>query len=143
MIANPGQVHAQSKTRPTGLDIAAVDHAVRLTHQVCCLAGSFDLLEEFRDPALCAAVERHDTAALFDRLIYDFSFQGISDEIAANYIAKHGQATWGSVHKNLERQQKCPKLKPIGIFTTAARRRRAAPAPSPTISRPARCQPIA
>jgi hypothetical protein len=80
---------------------------------------------------------------LFDRLIYDFSFQGISDEIAANYIAKHGQATWGSVHKNLERQQKCPKLKPIGIFTTAARRRRAAPAPSPTISRPARCQPIA
>ena len=118
MVANrtAGQVQARSKTKPTGLDIAAVDHAVRLTHQVCCLAGSFDLLEEFRDPALCAAVERHDTGALFDRLIYDFSFQGISDEIAVNYMAKHGQATWGSVHKNLERQQKCPKLQSYWHF---------------------------
>src|SRR5580693_596120 len=110
MIANPGQVQAQSKTRPTGLDLAAIDHAVRLTHQVCCLAGSFDLLEEFRDPALCAAVERHDTAALFDRLMYDFSFQGISDEIAANYMRRHGQATWRSVRKNLATGPTCPKL---------------------------------
>ena len=109
-----GQVEARSKV--PAVDIAAVDHAVRLTHQVCCLAGSFDLLEEFRDPALCAAVERHDTEVLFDRLIYDFSFQGISDEIAVNYMAKHGQATWGSVHKNLERQQQCPKLQSYWHF---------------------------
>ncbi len=94
----------------TDLNPDAVDYAVHLVHQVCCLAGSFDLLEEFRDQALCSAVERHDTGALFDRLIYDFSFQGISDEIAINYMAKHGQATWASVRKNLDRQPSCPKL---------------------------------
>ena len=66
--------------------------------------------------ALCAAVERHDTAALFDRLIHDFSFQGISDEIAENYMRRHGQATWRSVRKNLARQPSCPKLKTYWHF---------------------------
>ena len=65
---------------------------------------------------MAAAVERHDTGALFDRLIYDFSFQGISDEIAANYMAKHGQATWASVRKNLDRRPKCPKLQTYWQF---------------------------
>jgi hypothetical protein len=41
-------------------------------------AGSFDLIAEFRDQDLIAAVIQHDTAALFDRLMHDFSFQGIS-----------------------------------------------------------------
>jgi hypothetical protein len=57
------------------LETAALDHAVRLIHQVCCFAGSFDLLDEFRDRDLCGAIERHDSAALFDRLMHDFSFQ--------------------------------------------------------------------
>jgi hypothetical protein len=59
------------------------------------------LIEDFRDQDLSAAIERYDSAALFDRLIHDFTFQGISDEIAANYMARHGQATWRSVRKNL------------------------------------------
>jgi hypothetical protein len=51
MVANrtAGQVQAASTTKPISLDTAAVDHAVRIIHQVCCLAGSFDLLEEFHD----------------------------------------------------------------------------------------------
>ena len=89
------------------------------------------------------AVDRHDTAALFDRLMYDFSFQGISDEIAANYMAKHGQATWGSVHKNLASgSNRARSCKATGIFTTADTRRRAAPAPSLTTLPLARCQRI-
>ena len=103
-----GQGEALSKT--IDLNTVAIDHAVRLIHQVCCFAGSFDLLGEFRDQALCAAVDRHDGAALFDRLMHDFSFQGISDEIAANYMRRHGQATWRSVRKNLARGPSCPKL---------------------------------
>jgi hypothetical protein len=110
------QNQSLSATEPTGPDAAAVDYAVRLIHQVCCFAGSFDLIADFRDQALCAAVERHDTAALFDRLIYLFSFQGISDEIAINYMARHGQATWRSVRKNLARQPSCPKLKTYWVF---------------------------
>ena len=112
------QVRARSRStdETIDLDTAAIDHAVRLIHQVCCFAGSFDLLDEFRDQALCAAVDRHDTAALFDRLMHDFSFQGISDEIAANYMRRHGQATWRSVRKNLARRPTCPKLKSYWHF---------------------------
>src|SRR5689334_22786565 len=111
-----GQVKVRSKATTLEIDPPALDHAVRLIHQVCCFAGSFELLDEFRDRALCAAVDRHDTAPLFDRLIHDFSFQGISDEIAENYIRRHGQATWRLVRKNLAKQPTCPKLKSYWHF---------------------------
>jgi len=118
MVANrtAGQLQARSKARPTNLDTPAIDYAIRLIHQVCCLAGPFDLLEDFRDHALCAAVDRRDSAAFFDRLIHDFSFQGISDEIAANYMRRHGQTTWRSVRRNLSRRPTCPKLKSYWHF---------------------------
>jgi hypothetical protein len=53
---------------------------------------------------------------LFDRLMYDFSFQGISDEIAANYMHKHGRATYRSVRKNLAKRPTCPKLQTYRHF---------------------------
>jgi hypothetical protein len=99
-----------------GPSAAAIDHAVQIIHQVCCFAGAFDLLDEFRDQALCAAVERHDTAVLFNRLMFDFSLQGISDEIAINYMRRHGRATWRSVEKNLDRRPTCPKLQTYWHF---------------------------
>jgi hypothetical protein len=98
------------------LDQAAINYATRLIHQVCCFAGSFDLVEEFRDQDLVVAIAQHDTAALFDRLIHDFSFQGISDQIAANYMARHGQATWRSIRKNLAQGPSCPKLQTYWAF---------------------------
>ena len=113
-IADP--VQAGSTTKPIGLDPATVDYAVGLIHQVCCFAGSFDLVDEFRDRDLCRAIDRRDSGALFDRLMYDFSFQGISDQIAVNYMARHGQATWSSVRKNLARGPTCPKLKTYWHF---------------------------
>jgi hypothetical protein len=75
------------------------------------------LLEDFRDQALCAAVDRRDSAALFNRLMHDFSFQGISDEIAANYMRRHGQATWHAVRKNLAKRPTCPKLKSYWVVS--------------------------
>ncbi len=118
MIAShtAGQGEARSTAKPIDLSAAAVNHAVRLIHQVCCIAGSFELLEEFREDALRAAIEQHDTPALFDRLMHDFSFQGISDEIAANYMRRHGQATWRLVRKNLANRPTCPKLKSYWHF---------------------------
>ncbi len=98
------------------LDSSAVAHPVRLIHQVCCLAGSFDLVEEFHDLALSAAVDRHDNAVLFDRLVHDFSFQGISDQIAINYMARHGQATFRSVRSKLAKRPPCPKLQTYWHF---------------------------
>ena len=118
MAANRVADQAQTRTTtiPAAPDAAAFDHAVRIIHQVCCFAGSFDLIEEFRDQDLIAAVAHHDTAALFDRLIHDFSFQGISDQIAANYMRQHGQATWAAVRKNLTKRPSCPKLKTYWAF---------------------------
>jgi len=113
-----GRVQSRSEATTLEIDLSALEHAIRIIHQVCCFAGCFDLLDEFRDPALCAAVERHDTATLFDRLIHDFSFQGISDEIAINYMHRHGQATWRSVRKNLAGRPSCPKLKSYWHFHT-------------------------
>ena len=48
--------------------------------------------------------------------MHDFSFQGISDEIAANYMRRHGQATWRSVRKIWPGDQACPKLKTYWHF---------------------------
>lgn len=48
--------------------------------------------------------------------MHDFSFQGISDEIAANYMRRHGQATWHAVRKNLAKRPTCPKLKTYWHF---------------------------
>jgi hypothetical protein len=106
----------RAAAKPTIPETAALDYAVHLIHQVCCFAGAFDLIQDFNDQTLCAAVERHDTAALFDRLIYLFSFQGISDQIAVNYMARHGQATWRAVRKNLVRPPTCPKLQTYWAF---------------------------
>jgi hypothetical protein len=97
-------------------DQAAINYATRLIHQVCCFAGAFDLIEEFADTNLIAAVAQHDTAALFDRLMNDFSFQGISDQIAIDYIRRHGQATWAAVRKNLSKAPSCPKLQTYWHF---------------------------
>jgi hypothetical protein len=99
-----------------GRDTAAVDYATRLIHQVCCLAGSFDLIEQFADQDLATAIDRRNTAALYDRLIYSFSFQGISDEVAENYMARHGRPTWRAIRKNLARRPTCPKLKTYWQF---------------------------
>ena len=111
-----GQVEARSKATTVEIDPSAIEHAVRLIHQVCCFAGSFDLVEDIRDQDLCAAIDRHDSAALFDRLTFSFSFQGISDEIATNYMRQHGRATWRAVRKNLARRPTCPKLKTYWHF---------------------------
>jgi hypothetical protein len=102
--------------KPIIIDPVAIDYAICLIHQVCCFAGSFDLLEEFRDQDLSAAVERRDSTVLFDRLMYEFSFQGISDQIAIDYMHRHGQATWRSVRKNLAKRPTCPKLQTYWHF---------------------------
>jgi len=111
-----GQVAAPPTAKLIDVDPPDLDYAIRLIHAVCCLAGSFDLIERLADQDLVAAIDRHDTAALYDRLVYSFSFQGISDETAANYMQRHGRPTWAAIRKNLARQPTCPKLKTYWHF---------------------------
>ena len=48
--------------------------------------------------------------ALFDWLIKTLSFQGISDTVAAGYIAEHGSVRWSEITDALAQSPSCPKL---------------------------------
>src|SRR6266516_2630715 len=72
----------------------AVDHAVRVIYRVCCLAGSASLIDKIRADldadGVRTAMRKRETAAVFDWLIEAFSYQGISDQIASDYMEHHG-----------------------------------------------------
>ncbi len=60
---------------------------------------------------IVAAVKRHQTSVLFDWLIGMFSYQGVSDQAAANYIATHGNVTYSAVTTALASSScNCAKL---------------------------------
>ncbi len=107
-----------------GLDLnlnsADRNYAVNLVRATCRLAGSpsylDDLRTDLRNRGVAKAVERHDTAAIFDWLVEVLSFQGVSDTVAAGYMRQHGLATWRKIEKNLGKSPSCPKLKSYWHF---------------------------
>jgi hypothetical protein len=114
------QTDRQRRTKiakPTSL---AIDHAVRLIHAICGLAGSSTLIEEIRADLAAdkvrAAIRRGDSAAVFDWLIAALSYQGISDQVAYEYMERHGRATWADIDRKLGRGVSCPKLKSYWHF---------------------------
>jgi hypothetical protein len=66
--------------------------------RVCRIAGSGSFVDNARESlaaeGIHAAVRTRDTAALFDWLVMSFSYQGIADQVAFDYIERYGQATW-------------------------------------------------
>jgi hypothetical protein len=90
------------------------DYAIAVVRTVCEFAGvpSYvdDLRADLRESGVIAAVARHDTQHLFNWLMSILSFQGISDEVAENFIHKHGNVTWGEVEQALRGRPSCPKL---------------------------------
>ena len=76
MISNiPTDSHEPQSGPPRAwdhtLDRSALDHATRLIHRVCCLAGEPDLIDEIRsdNATIRSAITDHDSAALFDWLM--------------------------------------------------------------------------
>lgn len=51
------------------------------------------------------------TPAVFDWLLTTFSFQGISDRVARDYMDKHGTASWAKIDPSLRASPSCPKLR--------------------------------
>lgn len=51
------------------------------------------------------------TPAVFDWLLTTFSFQGISDRVAREYMGKHGTASWAEIEAGLKASPSCPKLR--------------------------------
>ena len=93
---------------------SAIDHAVRLVHSVCSLAGSASLIDDIRADlraeGIPTPIRRHDTATLFDWLTSALSYQGISDQVAYDYMERHGRAQWRDIEAKVAASPTCPKL---------------------------------
>jgi hypothetical protein len=104
----------QGRSNPDRPSTSAIDHAVRVVHGVCCLAGAASLIDnirtELRAEGIPAAIRRHDTATLFDWLISALSYQGISDQVASDYMERHGRAQWADIDAKVAACTTCPKL---------------------------------
>jgi hypothetical protein len=99
---------------------SATDHAVRLIHAVCGLAGSPRLVDEIRADLRAekvrAAIRDRHTGPIFDWLLAALSFQGISDHAAYTYMAKHGRAGWADIAQKLGQGASCLKLQSYWHF---------------------------
>jgi hypothetical protein len=93
---------------------SGLTYATDIVHRVCCLAGSFNLIEDSRrnqdGRLLRRAITRHDTAALYDWLVEAFSYQGIADWLAFDYMQRHGSVSWDEIDQALQGEPACPKL---------------------------------
>jgi hypothetical protein len=98
----------------------AIDHAVRLIHAICGLAGSATLIDDIRADLTAdkvrGAIRHHDTAAVFDWLMAALSYQGIADQAAYDYMERHGRAAWRDIDQKLRHGVSCPKLKSYWHF---------------------------
>lgn len=78
------------------------------------MAGSTSFLGEIdaeaNEAGLVQAVASGQTSRIFDWLLTTFSFQGISDRVAREYMEKHGTASWAEMEASLKVTPSCPKL---------------------------------
>jgi hypothetical protein len=91
-----------------------------LIRTVCAVAGSMSFLDEIDAEVLNAgldhAVAIRDTPPIFDWLVTTFSFQGISDRVARDYINKHGTVSWSNIEASVRNKPSCPKLRSYWHF---------------------------
>ena len=117
-----------------------------MVHGVCCLAGSPSLIDDIRADlradGIPAAIRRHDTATLFDWLVAALSYQGISDQVAAEYMERHGPRHGPiSTRRLVKASPAAPSSKATGTFTAAGTTRSAGHVQSLITSRDAPCPP--
>jgi hypothetical protein len=117
---SPRRQTGQRKRPKVQNESSALNHAVRLIHAVCGLAGSPNLIEEIRADLraekIRAAIRNRETGPVFDWLMSAVSYQGISDQVAYGYMEKHGRATWRQIKEGLDRGASCPKLRTYWQF---------------------------
>lgn len=92
--------------RPPAKKRTPIDHATRLILRVCRLAGSTAILDDAR--AWLQAEGIH--AAIRDRNT------AISDQVAADYMDRHGNASWQVIASDLRRRPSCRKLQSYWHF---------------------------
>jgi hypothetical protein len=96
-------------------------HARSIVRRVCDIAGEMTCIDDLRHDAigngLTTAVDDHDTAVIFDWLMWMLSFQGISDAVAEGYIDRNGNVTWAEIAASLATNPRCDKLQGYWAFT--------------------------
>src|SRR6266478_6966302 len=114
------QSSQQRRTKIQNRQGFAINYAVRLIHAVCGLAGSPTLIDEIqaelRPDKVRAAIRNRDTGPVFDWLMAAVSYQGISNQVAHEYMEKHGRAAWQQIKQGLDRGASCPKLRSYWQF---------------------------
>jgi hypothetical protein len=69
--------------------------SMQLVCRICEIAGAPYFIDDSRvglaRSGVIAAVQRHNTPAIFDWLIDALSYQGVSDSIADGYMDQHGR----------------------------------------------------
>jgi hypothetical protein len=128
---------------PRAKDSAALDHATQLILQVCQLAGSASFVDDARESReVASAIRNRNTAILFDWLVASLSYQGIADQVAYDYMERHGQATWQVIASDLRRAPSCPKLKSYWHFHDCQYNKTRYTCAEPVICQIARCPTI-
>jgi hypothetical protein len=116
-VMDPSTIKPDSRGRIPKTDRAAVDHATRLILRVCRLVGPTAIVDDAGDSLeVASAIRNRDTAVLFDWLVAALSYQGISDQVASDYMQRHGTATWHVIESDLRRRPSCPKLRSYWHF---------------------------
>src|SRR2546421_10059146 len=103
-----------ANTQAHGPARSSLDQGAPLIRLICQIAGARTLIDDARvglaRHGVIAAVQRHDTAAIFDWLIDALSYQGVSDTIAWGYMEQHGRVRWRDIASALMAQPSCRKL---------------------------------
>jgi hypothetical protein len=75
-----------------------------------------DIRADLRAEGVPGAIRRRDTAPLFDWLMSALSYQGISDQVASDFMERHGRAEWADINAKVAASPTCPKLQSYWHF---------------------------
>src|SRR5947207_15990325 len=109
-----------ANTQAHGPARSSLDQGAPLIRLICQIAGARSLIDDARvglaRPGVIAAVQRHDTPAIFNWLIDALSYQGVSDSIAYGYMEQHGRIRWAHIADALTKPPSCTKLRGYWAF---------------------------
>jgi hypothetical protein len=115
------------KSANLGPEAAELSPGAPLIRRICEIAGARSLIDDARvglaRQGVIAAVQRHDTPAIFNWLIDALSYQGVSDSIAYGYMEQHGRIRWQDIVAALPDQPSCRKLKGYWLFEDCGNRK--------------------
>src|SRR5438270_2045950 len=102
-----------ANTQAHGPARSSLDQGAPLIRLICQIAGARSLIDDARvglaRPGVIAAVQRHDTPAIFNWLIDALSYQGVSDSIAYGYMEQHGADPVARHRRHTRRSAELPE----------------------------------